>query len=134
MCSWKVCMHCLLYLSQRRVVLSSLPDTTSRPSGLKRALRTQLLCPVRVNWYFCRCTVHNCSDTQSLHNHTPTYIHTLRVLSSDEVRRDCPSLEKSTDLTEAVWALNTVDSPLLYTQYDTGKVPKEDGGGNKVCY
>lgn len=35
------------------------------------------------------------------------------VLSSEAVRRDCPSLAKSTHLTAAVWALKTVDSPFL---------------------
>ena len=43
---------------------------------------------------------------------------TLTVLSSDAVRRDCPSPEKSTLLTVAVWALNTVLSPFLQV---TGK-------------
>ena len=35
------------------------------------------------------------------------------VLSSEDVSRDWPSSEKSTLLTVAVWALNTVDSHLL---------------------
>ena len=43
---------------------------------------------------------------------------TLTVLSSDAVRSDCPSPEKSTLLTVAVWALNTVLSPFLQV---TGK-------------
>ena len=38
---------------------------------------------------------------------------TLTVLSSDAVQIDWPSAEKSTQRTVAVWALNTVDSPLL---------------------
>lgn len=42
-----------------------------------------------------------------------SYYGTLTVLSSDAVRRDCPSPEKSTLLTVAVWALNTVLSPFL---------------------
>ena len=37
----------------------------------------------------------------------------MTVLSSDAVTRDCPSPEKSTLLTVAVWALNTVLSPFL---------------------
>ena len=46
---------------------------------------------------------------------------TLTVLSSDAVRSDCPSPEKSTLLTVAVWALNTVLSPFLQV---TGKNSK----------
>ena len=45
-----------------------------------------------------------------------TYVHqklTFIVLSSDDVNNVCPSLEKSTLLTVAVWALKTVDSPFL---------------------
>ncbi len=41
---------------------------------------------------------------------------TLIVLSSEEVSNDKPSLEKSTLLTVAVWALNTVLSPFLQNQ------------------
>lgn len=39
--------------------------------------------------------------------------HTFKVLSSEAVTRNWPSLEKSTLLTVAVWALKTVLSPFL---------------------
>lgn len=43
-------MHCRVATSHTRTVLSSLPETARRPSGLKQQLRTQLLCPEKVNW------------------------------------------------------------------------------------
>lgn len=61
------------------------------------AQRTQLMCWLREKRNFCLCVVH-----------------TLIVLSSEAVTRVCPSPEKLTLRTVAVWALNTVDSAFLY--------------------
>lgn len=61
------------------------------------AQRTQFMCWLSENRNFCLWTVH-----------------TLIVLSSEAVTKDWPSLEKWTLLTVPVWALKTVDSPLLY--------------------
>ena len=58
--SWKVCMDSLVLLSQRRIVLSSLAERMSLPSGENLALRTQLLWAHRENWNFWRCTVQTC--------------------------------------------------------------------------
>lgn len=60
------------------------------------AQRTQLMCWLREKRNFCLWTVQ-----------------TLMVLSSEAVTRVCPSLEKLTLRTEAVWALNDVDSAFL---------------------
>ena len=46
------------------------------------------------------------------HSSPPPLPHVL-TLSLEEVRREWPSVENSTDLTDPVCALNTVDSPLL---------------------
>lgn len=46
-------------------------------------------------------------------------VHTLMVLSSEAVTRVCPSPEKLTLRTEAVWALKNVDSAFLYTYTNT---------------
>ena len=49
-----------------RTVLSSLPDTARRPSGLKQQLLTQLLWPEKVNWKRCPGTDHTCTPTLPL--------------------------------------------------------------------
>lgn len=64
------------------------------------AQRTQLMCWLRENRNFWRWVDH-----------------TLTVLSSEAVTRDWPSLQKWTLLTVAVWARNTVDSPLLWGRH-----------------
>ena len=58
-------------------------------------------------------------------------VFTLTVLSSEAVNSDCPSLAKSTHRTEAVWALNTVDSPLLCVCLVCAWRKRRGGGGGK---
>lgn len=72
------------------------------------AQRTQLMCWLREKRNFCRWTAH-----------------TLMVLSSEAVTRVCPSPEKLTLRTEAVWALKNVDSPFLYTYTNTDNKKKK---------
>ena len=72
------------------------------------AQRTQFMCWLSENRNFCLWTVH-----------------TLTVLSSEAVTKDWPSLEKLTLLTVAVWALNTVDSPLLYRRKEHFKTAQQ---------
>lgn len=73
------------------------------------AQRTQLMCWLREKRNFCLWTVQ-----------------TLMVLSSEAVTRVCPSLEKLTLRTEAVWALKDVDSAFLciYINTETHKIEK----------
>lgn len=73
------------------------------------AQRTQLMCWLREKRNFCLWTVQ-----------------TLMVLSSEAVTRVCPSPEKLTLRTEAVWALNDVDSAFLqvYINTETHKMIK----------
>lgn len=68
------------------------------------AHRTQLMCWLRENRNFCLWTVHN-----------------LTVLSSEAVTIVCPSPEKLTLRTVAVWALKTVESAFLYVHGRTKK-------------
>ena len=53
-------MHPLLSLSHSFTVLSSLDEAMRRLSGENFAHRTQLVCPLIVNWYFCLCTIQTC--------------------------------------------------------------------------
>jgi hypothetical protein len=76
--------------------LSSPPETTKSPPGLNRAARTQLLWPLRVSLNFC-----------------PAMLHILIVLSSDDVSKVVESGEKDTQRTPPVWALITLERPLL---------------------
>lgn len=92
--------------------VSTLKDKPPPERCTYLAQRTQFMCWLSENKNFCLWTVH-----------------TLIVLSSEAVTKDWPSLEKWTLLTVAVWALNTVDSPLLYrrkehfsTQSSTAKM------------
>lgn len=66
------------------------------------AQRTQLICRLREKRNFCLWTVQS-----------------LMVLSSEAVTRVCPSPEKLTLRTEAVWALKDVDSAFLYVHIST---------------
>lgn len=79
------------------------------------AQRTQLMCWLSENRNFCLWTVH-----------------TLTVLSSEAVTKDWPSLEKWTLLTVAVWALNTVDSPLLHKREELFKIAQQ--GSKDILY
>lgn len=141
-CSKNEWIQSLLFLSHSFMVLSSLDDTIKRSSGenlkemnqifssLKEgynsflqlglprnennvymsvcvfasylAQRTQLVCWLREKINFCLWTVH-----------------TLIVLSSEAVTRVCPSPEKLTLRTVAVWALKAVDSAFLHTDTNT---------------
>lgn len=71
------------------------------------AQRTQLMCRLKEKRNFCRWTVH-----------------TFTVLSSDAVTNVCPSLQKFTLRTVPVWALNTLDSPLLKTHTQATEMTK----------
>jgi len=84
------------FASHKRTVLSSPPETTRSPAGLKRAARTQLLWPLSVSLNFC-----------------PAMLHILMVLSSEAVRSVVESGEKATHRTPPVCALMTLDRPLL---------------------
>lgn len=79
------------------------------------AQRTQFMCWLSENKNFCLWTIH-----------------TLTVLSSEAVTKDWPSLEKWTLLTVAVWALNTVDSPLLYRRKQHFKTAQR--GSKDILY
>lgn len=56
-CSKNVWIHSLLFRSQSFMVLSSLPDTISLPSGDHLAHLTQFMCWLNENWNFWRWTV-----------------------------------------------------------------------------
>lgn len=71
------------------------------------AQRTQLICRLREKRNFCLWTVQ-----------------TLMVLSSEAVTRVCPSPEKLTLRTEAVWARKDVDSAFLYVHISTDTTMK----------
>ena len=82
--------------SQRRTVLSSLPDSARRVSGLNTPDFTQLLWPLRLHW-----------------NLRVGRDHTLRVLSSDAVSRNFESAENVTLRTAPLCPRITVLFPLL---------------------
>ena len=87
----------LLCMSQIRMVLSSLPDTPRRQSGLNCAVRTQFACPLRVNmkrWL--------------------GSAHTLTVLSSEADMSIRPLEAKLTLRTVPECAAIVVDLPSLH--------------------
>lgn len=88
---------------------------SSSESCTHLAQRTQLMCWFNENRNFCLWTVH-----------------TLIVLSSEAVTKDWPSLEKWTLLTVPVWALNTVDSPLLHKREELFKTAQQ--GSTDIAY
>lgn len=82
------------------------------------AQRTQLMCWLREKRNFCLWTAH-----------------TLMVLSSEAVTRVCPSDEKLTLRTEAVWALKNVDSAFLYIYTNTdNKKTLKTCGCSEMCF
>lgn len=91
--------HCNIFQPQT--------STTQCVMGAYLAQRTQLMCWLREKRNFCLWTVQ-----------------TLMVLSSEAVTRVCPSPEKLTLRTEAVWALKDVDSAFLYVHISTGTTIK----------
>lgn len=81
-------MQDLEAMSQILTVLSSLPDTTRRVSGLNLQDRTQWACPVREYWNFLSATFQ-----------------ILMVLSSALDSKWMPCFEKLTLLTGPEWPL-----------------------------